>query len=109
MVGVLVNYDLIAGPEPVSDDVVIERGNVPVEIVKPEAFPVSSHKVELHSKTTAEMSVRPRLSEVVIRIVAAGIMTDPFIVPGVNVRNGRMTLLVHGNAVLGSGSGLLTA
>ena len=111
MVRVLVDHDLIASPIPVTDDVVIERGDVPVKIAEPEAFPVSSRKVEymLRSKTTAEMSVRPRLSEVVIRIVPATIMSDPFIVLGVNVRNIRMTLLVHGNAVLGSGSGLLTA
>ena len=111
MVGVVVDHDLVASPVPALDDVVIVRGNVPVEIAEPEAFPVSARKVEseLRSNTTGETSVRPWLSEVVIRIVAAGIMTDPFIVPGVNVRKGRMTLPVHGNAVLGSGSGLLTA
>jgi hypothetical protein len=111
MVRVLVDHDLIASPIPVTDDVVIESGDIPVKIAEPEAFPVSSRKVEymLRSKTTAEMSVRPRLSEVVIRIVPATIMSDPFIVLGVNVRNIRMTLLVHGNVVLGSGSGLLTS
>ena len=46
MVGVLVDHDLIASPVPAYDDVVIVRGDVPVEVVKPEAFPVSSRKVE---------------------------------------------------------------
>src|ERR1035441_1225652 len=79
MVRVLIDYDLIAHPVPARYDVVIERSDVPVEIVEPEAFPVSSHQVELHSKTTSEMPVRPGLSEVVMRIVGATIVSDPLI------------------------------
>ena len=111
MIGVVVDHDLVASPVPALDDVVIVRGDIPVEIAEPEAFPVPSPKVEskLRSNTTGEMSVRPRLSEVVIRIVGATIMSDPFIVLGVNVRNVRMTWLVHGNVVPGRGSGLLTS
>ena len=36
-------------------------------------------------------------------------MSDPSVVLGVNVRNVRMTFLVHGNVVLGRGSVVLTA
>src|ERR1017187_2161729 len=111
MVGVLVDHDLIASPVPARDDVVIVRRDVPVEIVKPEAFPVSSRKVEymLRSKATGEASVYPRLIEVVMRIVGPTIMSDPLIIRGVNVRNVRMTFLVHGNVVLNRGIGLLTS
>jgi len=63
----------------------------------------------LPSKATGEASVRKRLSHLVMRIVAATIMSDPFTVPGVNVRHVRMTFLVHGDVVLGGGSGLLAA
>src|ERR1039458_383529 len=103
MVGVLVDHDLIASPVPARDD-------VPEKIAEPEAFPVSSRKHEymLRSKATGEAPVCPRLIDVIMRIVGATIMSDPLIVLGMNVRNFRMTCLVHGNAVLGRGSGLLT-
>jgi hypothetical protein len=45
--------------------------------------------------------------DVEMRIVGGTTVSDPLIVPGVNVRNFRMTLLVHGNVVLGRGPGLL--
>ena len=109
MVRVLVDHDLIASPVPSPDDVVIVRGDVPVEIAKPEAFPVSSckHKYMLGSKAAGEVSVCQRLIEVVMRIVGATVVSDPLIVLGVNVRHFRMTFLVHGNVVLGAG--LLTS
>jgi hypothetical protein len=44
-----------------------------------------------------------------MRIVAAAIMSDPLIVLGVNVRDIRMTLPVHGNVVLRRGTVLLTS
>src|ERR1019366_9219610 len=111
MVGVLVDHDLSASPVPARDDVVIVRRDVPVEIVKPEAFQVSSRKVEymLRSKATGAASVCPRLIEVVMRIVGPTIMSDPLIIRGLNVRNVRMTFLVHGNVVLNRGIGLLTS
>ena len=111
MVGILVDHDLIASPVPARDDVVIVRRDVPVEVAKPEALPVSSgkHEYVLRSEATAEVSVCPRLIDVVMRIVGATIMSDPLIVLGVNVRNFRMTFFVHGNVVLGRGSGLLTS
>src|ERR1035438_4173252 len=108
MVGVLVDHDLIAVPVPAHHDVVIVRSDVPVEIVEPEALPVSPSKHEhmLRSKAAGEASVRPRLIEVVMGVVGATSMSDPLIVFGVNVRNIRMTCLVHANAVLGHRLGL---
>ena len=109
MVGVLVDHDLIAAPVPAHHDVVVVRGDVPVPVVKPEALPITSGQVEyiLRSKATREGSVREGLIEVVMRIVAAAIVPDPFIVLGVNVRNFGMPFLVHGQAVLGRGFGFL--
>ena len=105
MVGVLVDNDLIAGPIPARNDVVIVRGDIPEETTKPEAFPVSAaeHENVLRAKSAAEASVRPRLIEVVMRIVGAAIMSHPLVVLGVDMRNIRMTLLVHGNMVFGGG------
>src|ERR1700683_3307766 len=111
MVGILIDHDLIPGPVPARDDVVIVRSDVPVEIAKPEAFPVSTRKHEyvLRSKATSEASVRPRLIDMIVRIVGAAAMPDPLIVLGVNVRNVRMTRLVYGNVVLRGGGGLLAS
>jgi hypothetical protein len=44
-----------------------------------------------------------------MRIVAAAIMSDPFTALDVHVRYVGMTLLMHGDVVLGGGHGLLTA
>ena len=44
-----------------------------------------------------------------MRIVAAAIVSDPFTALDVNVRHVRMTLLVHGDVVLGGGCSLLAA
>ena len=60
----------------------------------------------LRSKAAGEASVRPRRIEMVMRVVGASTMSDPLIVLGVNVRNIRMTFLVHPNAVLGHRLGL---
>jgi hypothetical protein len=105
MVGILIDYDLIAGPVPVRDDVVIERGDVPEEIAEPEALPVPSRKHEgmLRPKATGEASMCPRVIEVIIRIVGATTMSDPLIVLRVNVRNFRMTFLVRCNVIPGRG------
>jgi hypothetical protein len=109
MVGVLVDHYLIASPIPATDDVVIVRGNVPVEIVKPEALPVSpgKDKYMFPSKATGEASVRPCTIYAVMRILGSTTMSNPVIVPGVHVRKFRMASPVHGNAILSSG--LLTS
>jgi len=105
MVRIVVDHDLIASPVPTGNDVVIVRGDVPVEIAKPEAFPVAARKYEymLRSKATGEASVCKRLIDAVVRIVSATTMSDPLVVFGMNVRNLRMTFLVNGNAVLRRG------
>ena len=44
-----------------------------------------------------------------MRIAGATVMSHPFIVLGIYVRNVRMTFLVHFHVVFGGGSGLLAA
>jgi hypothetical protein len=62
----------------------------------------------LRSEATGEASVRPRVIEVVMRIVGARIVSNPSIVPGIDVRNVGMTILIRFHVVLGRG-GLLLA
>jgi hypothetical protein len=44
MVGVFVDHNLIASPIPAGDDVVIVKGDVPIEIAESEAFAVPSRQ-----------------------------------------------------------------
>ena len=62
----------------------------------------------LRPKPAAETSVCPGLSESIMRIARAGIVTHPAIVPGVYVRNVRMASLIDFHVVLGRGPRLLT-
>jgi len=61
------------------------------------------------SKAAAEASVCKRLSHLVMRIVAATIVSHPFVALDVHVRNVRMTCLMHGDVVLGGRCRLLGA
>jgi hypothetical protein len=53
--------------------------------------------------------MRKRLSHLVVRIVAAAIVPDPFTALDVHVRHVGMTRLVHGDVVLVGGRRLLGA
>ncbi len=97
MIRVLIDHDIVAIPEPAIDEAVIGRSDAEEETVKPETLPVSSSKMEDMARTEAagKMSMCPGLIDVVVGIVTAGIMADPFIV-GVNVGSFRMASLVRG-------------
>src|SRR5260370_25025360 len=102
MVRIFVDHDLIPIPVPVRDDAVIVRSDVPVEIAKPEPFAVSARKHEymLRPKAAREMPVGPRAIPGEMRIVPPGIMSHPFIGPGVHVRDIRLTFLLPSSSVL---------
>ena len=55
-------------------------------------------------KAAAETSVCSRTINVVARIVGGGIVSDPLIVAGVDVRDIRVTFRDHRNEVLGPAS-----
>ena len=103
MFGVFIDHDLITSPVPACDDIVIIGGNIPIEIAEPEALPIpsSQHEYALRSTATAEASMLPRLLDVIMRIIGSTSMSDPLIVPGVNVRNLRMAPFVRSNVILG--------
>lgn len=102
MIRVLIDHHLIATPIPFANDVVIVRGNVPVEIVEPEALPVASpeHKHVLRSEAAFEMPVRPGMIDLEVHVCAAAAMSHPLIVVGMHVRNFRMASLVCADPVL---------
>jgi hypothetical protein len=63
----------------------------------------------LRPEATVEVSVCPRLSEVVMRIAGATIVAYPSVVLRANVRNVRLALLVHFHVVLVQSPGILSS
>ena len=88
MIGVVVDDDVIAIPEPVAHVIIIVGGHTKVEAPKLEPVPIPA--VQAVDKTRAnrarEMSVRPRLIKVIVAVVPPGIVAHPAIGSGVNVR-----------------------
>jgi hypothetical protein len=95
MVRIVVDHDLVAIPEPAVAEAIIERGDLKVEAVEPEALSASSSEPEDMPAADAsrEASMLPGTVEVIPGIVAAGIVPDPAVV-GMDVRNIRMPGLI---------------
>ena len=91
VVGVIVDGDLITVPEPVAAEAEVVRRHAKIEPVEPETISPAAFKPELVSsfEPTREATVFPGVIEVVMRIVATRIMSDPSVVM-VHVRNVRV-------------------
>ena len=92
VVGVLINDDLIVVPVPVVHETVVIRRHAKKEAVEPEAVSRAAFESELVTRAEAagEATVFKGSIEVVVRIVAPGIVSDPGVVV-MNVRSIRMT------------------
>jgi hypothetical protein len=95
VIRIFVDHDRIAVPAPIIHIVIIVRRNAEEPVVKPEAVAVSSSEVILMaaSKTAGETAVLPRMIEVIVGIVTAGIVPDPSVIV-VDVRSFRVTRLI---------------
>src|SRR5688572_25195449 len=73
MIGIFVDRDLVAVPEPVIAEAKVEGADSKVEAAEPEAFPGSSSKPEDMAATEAagETPVFPGMIEVIAGIIAA--------------------------------------
>ncbi|MFZ1005926.1 MAG: hypothetical protein WAN65_03760 [Candidatus Sulfotelmatobacter sp.] len=95
MVGVFVDDDVVAVPEPVAAEADVVGSDAKVEAAKPET--VGSAAAEVPDvpapETASEVAVLPGMVEVVVNIVMAGIVANPFAV-GVNVRCVGMASLI---------------
>lgn len=99
VVRVVVDHNLIGVPEPVGGIVEVVGGDAEIESREPEALRASAldaPDVRL-AKSAGEVSVFPRTIDVVVRIVTAGVMSDPLAV-GVDVRDIGMARLVGESA-----------
>src|SRR6202020_1504329 len=102
MVGVFVNDDVVAIPKPVVAESDVIWGDTEVKAAEPETVWASAAEMPdvATAESAGEASVLPGMIEVVVRIVAAGVMADPLAV-GVDMRG------VGGAGAGGEVSGLL--
>ena len=105
MIGVVVDYDLIAIPIPVPCVAQIERSNAEVEAVKPEAVGTASADAPdvTAAEAAGEASMFEGAVEVVASIISPGVVSNPLAVV-VNVRRFGVTGLI---SIGGSRRGLL--
>jgi len=92
MVRVLIDDDVIAIPEPVAAEADVVGRDAEVEPCQAEAIGPPSEQPEDVAATEAagEPPVLPWVVEMVMRIVAAGVVADPLVVP-MNMRRAGMT------------------
>ena len=95
VIGILVDHDVVAIPEPVVAEANINVDNAEVEAAKPEAIGAATAKMPdmAAAESAGEVSVFPSMIEVIAGIIAAGVVADPFAV-GVNMRRIGMSRLV---------------
>src|SRR5437016_2494076 len=79
MVRILVDHNIVAIPEPVIAIVVIRGSNAKVNAAHREALAISAVKPEdmIGPEAARETSVLPRLAQMILRIVAAGVVANP--------------------------------
>lgn len=82
MVGIFVDYDLVAVPEPVRAQGQVKGGNAESEAAKPETVgPASCNAPDVAAAEAAgEAAMFPGMVEMEARIIAPVIMADPFTV-----------------------------
>ncbi len=94
MVGIVVNYDVVGIPVPVIAKGEIGGGDAPIKIVEPET--VRSAPRKMPDMTAAEATVKvamfKRTIEMVVDVVAAGVMADPLV--AVNVGDIGMAVFI---------------
>ena len=95
VIGIVVDDDFVGVPEPAIAEANIVRGNAKKEPAKPETVRTASPQAPAMARAEAagEVSVLPRLIEMVMGIILAGVMPDPLI-PFIDVRNVRVAGLV---------------
>jgi len=105
VIWILINHDLVRIPEPVIAKAVVVWGNAKVEAAKPETLPVPSYKPKDMAGTepAREAPMLPRMIEMVVRIITAGVMPDPLIAR-IDVRGVRVAGLVAIIAVFRGGA-----
>jgi hypothetical protein len=107
VVGIFVDHDVVAVPEPVVAVADVVGSDAEVESAKPETIgSASSEPPDVTATESAgEASVFPRMIKMVVRVVAASVMADPLAI-GVDMGRVGMTGVVVEMAVLLRGRGM---
>src|SRR5579862_2217040 len=92
MVGILIDHHVIGVPQPTIAVLDVVWGNAEVEATKPKATGSATSEMVpvLRAEGGRKVAVLPRVIEVEVRIVSAGVVPDPPIVVGVDVRGRRV-------------------
>jgi len=95
VVGIFVDDDLIGAPGPVVAEAVVIGEDAEVEAAEPEAIAAAAFDAEdvAAAEAAVEASMLPGMIDVVVGVIAAGIVADPFVV-GVHVGSVRMAFLI---------------
>ena len=95
VVGIFEDGDLVSGPVPIVAKGVISRRDAEIEASEPETRPIAAGDAPnvAAAEATGEAAVFPGMIEVIVGIIAAGVMTDPLAV-GMDVRSFGMALFV---------------
>jgi hypothetical protein len=96
VIWIVVDYDVVAIPEPIVGVVVVVRRDAPEISAEPETVTASAFDAinVVAANFTAEVSVFPNAILMVTRIVAASFMADPLIALRMDVWGFGMALLV---------------
>jgi hypothetical protein len=95
MIRVLIDYDLIGSPVPAIAEGKVDGSDGEIETAKPESLSIAASNVPYmaFAEATGEVPVLPRMIQMIVGIIAAGIVADPSIV-GVNMRSVGMAIFV---------------
>ena len=95
MVGVFVDHDIVAVPKPVAAEADVVGSDAKVEAAEPETIGAAAAEVPnvAAPESACEAPVLPGMVKMVVNVVTAGIVANPFAV-GVNVRCVGMASLV---------------
>lgn len=108
VIGIFINHDLIAVPQPAAAVSGIVRRNVKVKSTKPESAGTPARQAPdvAFAEAAAEMPVLKGMVEVVMRIAGAAIVADPFVARSMDVRRLRMPRPVGETWMLGRRRGI---
>ena len=95
VVGILIDDDVIAIPEPVATVANVIRSHAEIEAAEPEAVGAASSQMPdvAAAEAARKASVLPGMIKVIVSIVGASAMANPFAI-GMDVRRIRMSGLV---------------
>ncbi len=105
MVGIFIDDDVIAVPEPVAAEANVIRSDTEIEAAEPEAVGAASGEMPdvAAAEAAGKASVLPGMIEVVVGIVGTGVVADPFAVRMDVRRVGMSGLVVEVRSSPGTG------